>query len=281
MKRIFRKIVKPKKSKHSSLTINDALGSSSEPATSTSTIETSTAGPMPSVPANAAAASTQVIQVAGVTAAHLVSTSVSALAINEQDVGIPIASVTHLTIVIDQAAHNLLSTSVPTWAINDPAPVCIPAAGVNSAHELQASPSVSALAVAPAAHLEGNSPSPHAVMQAKLGSIESQQNLSAQQSSLGLLANAQNTFITGGTFNNVIVLPANTDEAQMKIPVPKKPNSSPIFTGRKDILYKLGKIFVHRATSRLMSRRSCLLWGLGGIGKTQICLKFIEEMSDM
>ena len=28
-----------------------------------------------------------------------------------------------------------------------------------------------------------------------------------------------------------------------------------------------------------MSRRSCLLWGTGGIGKTQICLKFIEEMS--
>ena len=29
-----------------------------------------------------------------------------------------------------------------------------------------------------------------------------------------------------------------------------------------------------------MSRRSCLLWGTGGIGKTQICLKFTEEMSD-
>ena len=28
-----------------------------------------------------------------------------------------------------------------------------------------------------------------------------------------------------------------------------------------------------------MLRRSCLLWGTGGIGKTQICLKFIEEMS--
>ena len=28
-----------------------------------------------------------------------------------------------------------------------------------------------------------------------------------------------------------------------------------------------------------MSRCSCLLWGTGGIRKTQICLKFIEEMS--
>ena len=46
------------------------------------------------------------------------------------------------------------------------------------------------------------------------------------------------------------------------------------------MLERLGKIFVHRADSRLMARRSCLLWGMGGIGKTQICLKFIEEMPD-
>jgi hypothetical protein len=37
-------------------------------------------------------------------------------------------------------------------------------------------------------------------------------------------------------------------------------------------------IFTHQDTNRQMSRRSCLLWGMGGIGKTQICLKFIEEM---
>ncbi|KAF8809739.1 hypothetical protein BYT27DRAFT_7337129 [Phlegmacium glaucopus] len=47
------------------LTINDALDSSSEPPTSTSTIKTSTADPMLSVPANAVAASAQIIQVAG------------------------------------------------------------------------------------------------------------------------------------------------------------------------------------------------------------------------
>ncbi|KAF8803027.1 hypothetical protein BYT27DRAFT_7110888, partial [Phlegmacium glaucopus] len=72
----------------------------------------------------------------------------------------------------------------------------------------------------------------------------------------------------------------NAGEGQANIPVTQKPNSSPIFTGWQDVLDKLGKIFVHRATSRLMSRRSCLLWGLGGIGKTQICLKFVEEMFD-
>ncbi|KAF8804460.1 hypothetical protein BYT27DRAFT_7193934 [Phlegmacium glaucopus] len=202
----------------------------------------------------------------------------------------------YLTIVIDQAAHDLVSPSVSTLTINDLAPVSIPAAGVNSAHELQVSASVSALAVAPVAHPEGKSPSPGAVMQANLGSIESEQNLSvsclhnmfsafaedqqAQQSALGFFANAQNTLITGSTFNFGNVLPANTGEGRMKIPITQKPNSSPIFTGRKDVLDKLGKIFVHHATSRLMSRQLCLLWGLGGIGKTQICLKFIEEMSE-
>ena len=66
----------------------------------------------------------------------------------------------------------------------------------------------------------------------------------------------------------------------MKIPVSHKPNSSPMFIGRKDVLDELRKIFVHGADSKLMLRRSCLLWGTGGIGKTQICLKFTEEISD-
>ena len=51
-----------------------------------------------------------------------------------------------------------------------------------------------------------------------------------------------------------------------------------MFVGRKDVLDKLWKIFIHSADSKLL-RHSCLLWGTGGIGKTQICLKFIEEMS--
>ena len=66
----------------------------------------------------------------------------------------------------------------------------------------------------------------------------------------------------------------------MKIPVLQKPNSSSLFVGRMDVLDRLWKIFIHCADSKLMSRCSCLLWGTGGIGKTQICLKFIEDMSD-
>jgi Holliday junction resolvasome RuvABC ATP-dependent DNA helicase subunit len=66
----------------------------------------------------------------------------------------------------------------------------------------------------------------------------------------------------------------------MRIPESRKPNSSPLFIGRKDVLDKLGKIFVHGADSNSRLRHSCLLWGTGGIGKTQICLKFTEEISD-
>ena len=65
----------------------------------------------------------------------------------------------------------------------------------------------------------------------------------------------------------------------MNISVVQMPNSSPIFTGRQKVLEKLEKIFIHEVTSRPLRRQSCLLWGMGGIGKTQICLKFIEEMS--
>ena len=111
-----------------------------------------------------------------------------------------------------------------------------------------------------------------------------------------LLANTENVLITNGTFivlvslscglykkqliidnhicqNNIV--PANL---HIKIPLLQKPNSSSLFVGRKDVRDKLRKIFIRCVDSKLMSRCSCLLWGTGGIGKTQICLKFKEEM---
>jgi hypothetical protein len=142
----------------------------------------------------------------------------------------------HLIIIINQVAHNLVSTSVSTSATNDLAPVSIPAAGVNvslqlghhihsysiilvdqSALELPVSASVSALAVVPVAHPEGTSPLlSDATMQVNLGSTELEQNPSvnflqivlsafaddqqAQQPVLGLFPNAQNILNTGCTF---------------------------------------------------------------------------------
>ena len=61
--------------------------------------------------------------------------------------------------------------------------------------------------------------------------------------------------------------------------VPQRPNSSALFTGRKDVLEKLKDHF-SPADQGNKHRKSFLLFGMGGIGKTQICLKFVEEVAD-
>ena len=60
--------------------------------------------------------------------------------------------------------------------------------------------------------------------------------------------------------------------------IPVKPNSSVRFTGRTNILAKLKEHFTAERNDKL-HRKFFLLYGMGGIGKTQICLRFIEEMS--
>ena len=62
--------------------------------------------------------------------------------------------------------------------------------------------------------------------------------------------------------------------------IPVKPNSSIRFTGRTDVLTTLKEHFTTESNNKLRSRKFFLLYGMGGIGKTQICLRFIEEMSD-
>jgi hypothetical protein len=62
--------------------------------------------------------------------------------------------------------------------------------------------------------------------------------------------------------------------------IPVKPNSSIRFTGRADVLAKLKEHFTTESNDKLRRRKFFLLYGMGGIGKTQICLRFIEEMSD-
>ena len=57
--------------------------------------------------------------------------------------------------------------------------------------------------------------------------------------------------------------------------VPRDPSS--VFTGREEILGSLRKTCLpSRETSHQKSKRF-VIWGLGGSGKTQICLKFAEE----
>ena len=60
--------------------------------------------------------------------------------------------------------------------------------------------------------------------------------------------------------------------------VPQRPNSSALFTGREDVLKRLKDHFAPQGQVD-GCRKSFLLYGMGGIGKTQICLKFIEQMA--
>ena len=62
--------------------------------------------------------------------------------------------------------------------------------------------------------------------------------------------------------------------------IPVKPYSSVRFTGRTDVLAKLKEHFTAESDNKFRRRKFFLLYGMGGIGKTQICLRFIEDMTD-
>ena len=62
--------------------------------------------------------------------------------------------------------------------------------------------------------------------------------------------------------------------------IPLMPNPSPRFTGRTEVIAKLKSHFFTNKNDAAHERKFFLLYGTGGIGKTQICLKFVEEMSD-
>ena len=98
------------------------------------------------------------------------------------------------------------------------------------------------------------------------------------------LANSQLTDIMiSGSNNDIHVeiqqnnFPAMPNKAVLP-PLPPLKHSSTLFTGRDDYLQRLRDYF-HSSIGG--ERKSFLLYGLGGIGKTQICLKFIEQNSDL
>ena len=61
--------------------------------------------------------------------------------------------------------------------------------------------------------------------------------------------------------------------------IPLMPNPSNRFTGRTEVIAKLKKHFYTNMSDPAEKRKNYLLHGMGGIGKTQICLKFVEEMA--
>ena len=62
--------------------------------------------------------------------------------------------------------------------------------------------------------------------------------------------------------------------------IPLMPNPSNRFTGRTQVVTELKRHFFNTSDSA-QRRKFFLLYGMGGIGKTQICLKFLEEMADL
>ena len=65
------------------------------------------------------------------------------------------------------------------------------------------------------------------------------------------------------------------------LPFPKPhhklmPSSSPNFVGCEDHLQRLQKYF-HVQPAEEKRRKAFVLYGVGGVGKTQICLKFLEK----
>ncbi|TFK41464.1 hypothetical protein BDQ12DRAFT_599407, partial [Crucibulum laeve] len=58
-----------------------------------------------------------------------------------------------------------------------------------------------------------------------------------------------------------------------------RPCSSALFTGQQIYLDRLNHYFSIRNGNSIAPRRSSLIYGLGGMGKTQIALKFAEDSS--
>ncbi|KAF8165871.1 P-loop containing nucleoside triphosphate hydrolase protein [Crassisporium funariophilum] len=77
---------------------------------------------------------------------------------------------------------------------------------------------------------------------------------------------------------NVVMINFNPTMDTSSVITPRRLNSSTRFSGRKDVLESLQEHFRPRSTGE---RRMFLLYGMGGIGKTQICLKFSEESSEI
>ena len=65
----------------------------------------------------------------------------------------------------------------------------------------------------------------------------------------------------------------------IRAPIRRRPIPSPIFTRREAIMRTLEVFFEARQHSS-SPRREYLLFGMGGAGKTQLALKFVDEHQD-
>ncbi|KAF8343235.1 hypothetical protein F5887DRAFT_1104114, partial [Amanita rubescens] len=94
-----------------------------------------------------------------------------------------------------------------------------------------------------------------------------------QVANTGIFAGYENVVVMDSQFieiNYYLADPSNIDLP----PLPPIKHSSTFFTGQEKYLQKLKDHFTSQVQ---VQRKIFLLHGLGGIGKTQICLKFVEE----
>ncbi|KAF8346201.1 P-loop containing nucleoside triphosphate hydrolase protein, partial [Amanita rubescens] len=101
--------------------------------------------------------------------------------------------------------------------------------------------------------------------------------MSYPSQAMGSFQGARNFSITGSQFTEITIINNRSATAETLPPLPHLKHSSTFFMGRDEYLQRLKECF----SSTEGKRKSFLLYGLGGIGKTQICLKFIEENPDL
>ncbi|KIL55166.1 hypothetical protein M378DRAFT_649133, partial [Amanita muscaria Koide BX008] len=91
--------------------------------------------------------------------------------------------------------------------------------------------------------------------------------------------NAQNFTMTGGVITTVggnynVYVTSDASAYNQIPPLPPLQSPSTFYTGRDTCLQVLKDCFSPKLDSK---RKRFLLYGMGGIGKTQICLKFIQQ----
>lgn len=55
---------------------------------------------------------------------------------------------------------------------------------------------------------------------------------------------------------------------------------SPLFTGREDVLQRLADAFAPREANDRDSPRRAVISGLGGMGKSELCIRFAHDQRD-
>ena len=87
-----------------------------------------------------------------------------------------------------------------------------------------------------------------------------------------------NDLISWVVVNKIELVPTPVDTAPNPRRNTKPPGPSSMFTGRKEALKKLSEYFDESTASvACATQRVFVLFGMGGGGKTQIALKFVNE----